>query len=174
MLLRDLPSNSIVRLFHHEDVEFDFTGSRIIGGYSGAGYISDLDIIVNINDYKLIKGYLIQELEMDVKECEFPNSSKSLKFEFSILSAIPNLLTINYIFLDSTNYQAWLKATDVCKALVPVIPKIASEKKTRVAVFGELVNHFGGTMHNSNSISSSGEVVPEKFNDLYHALTGRH
>lgn len=173
MLLRDLPPNSIVRLFHHEDVEFDFTGSRIIGGHNGAGYISDLDIIVNINDYKLIKGHLTQELELHVKECEFQNNSKSLKFEFSISTAIPNLLTINYIFLDSTNYSAWMKATDICKALVPVIPKIASDKRTRIAIFSELVKHFGGTENISNSTSSSGECISGKV-DLYHALTGRH
>lgn len=152
----------IERLVLPEGIKVFPTGSKYIDRYiqaystekirtrvSRAG--SDYDYVIDNSHRSLVDAHLNNISEVISNRIDRPSS---VKFDISVFSMYldsvkgdrnPHKITINFIYKDSLDYDAWETATEQICEIACKQSAILADKNVRVAIFQSLVVAAGGT-----------------------------
>jgi hypothetical protein len=168
----------IERLVLPEGIKVFPTGSKYIDRYvqthstekiktaaSKAG--SDYDYVIDKSHRSLVDAHLNNISEVIGNRIDRPSS---VKFDISVFSMYldsvkgdrnPHKITINFIYKDSLEYDAWETATEQICEIACKQSAILADKNIRVAIFQSLVVAAGGTPLNDGY---EGKYVPSSIN----------
>lgn len=137
--MTSMTSFPLVELFIPEPLGYVCIGSR---AYNAHKESSDFDFMVRLENKHLVIEHL-RRLNVAFEQ----TMSGSVKF---VAQAFPGKtpefaeLVFNFCFVSESDWAAWLKATNVMQHVSQIVDFKTVAKKTRLALFSDLVTEFGG------------------------------